>query len=197
MPTPEREEKIRRVLAAKQPDLRVVLEGVTHAHNASAVIRTCDAAGILYLDLVSPNPEVIGFNEAISTGAHKWLEIGIHSSAEDCLSPFKRAGFIIAGTHLRGDAVPFTDFDYTRPVVLVFGSEVEGLSPEALEHVDVNIRIPMLGMVRSLNLSVSVAVVLYEALRQRRASGFFEKTGLSPEEFARLRRKWSGPAGSD
>ncbi len=196
MPTPEREERVRRVLASKQADLRVVLEGVIHSHNASAVIRTCDAAGVLYLDLISPNPELLGFNKSITTGAHKWLEIGIHPSPGDCLPILKNGGFKIVGTHLQGDAVPHTDFDFTQPVALVFGSETEGLSPEALEHVDVNVRIPMLGMVRSLNLSVSVAVVLYEALRQRAATGLKGTRALPQAEHDRLLAKWLGPAGS-
>ena len=79
MPTSERIEKVERVLASRQADLRVVLEGVTLAHNASAVMRTCDAAGVLHLDLIGPNPEALKPNKAISTRADKWLEISVHS----------------------------------------------------------------------------------------------------------------------
>jgi tRNA (guanosine-2'-O-)-methyltransferase len=190
MPTPERIEKVERVLSHRQADLRVVLEGVTIAHNASAVIRTCDAAGVLYLDLVSPNPELLRFNEAISTRADKWLEISVHPSPADCLGPLKKAGFEIVATHLQKDAVPYTDIDLARPTALVFGSEAEGISDECLAYADKVVRIPMLGMVQSLNLSVSVAVILYEALRQRAAKGYFEKSKLPVEEFERLRKKW-------
>jgi tRNA (guanosine-2'-O-)-methyltransferase len=190
MPTPERIEKVDRVLSHRQSDLRVVLEGVTIAHNASAVIRTCDAAGVLYLDLVSPNPELIRFNEAISTRADKWLEIAVHPTPAECLAPLKKAGFEIVATHLQKDSAPYTDVDFARPVALVFGSESEGISEEALAFADKVVRIPMLGMVQSLNLSVSVAVILYEALRQRSAKGYFEKARLSAEEFERLRKRW-------
>ena len=190
MPTPERIEKVNRVLSLRQPDLRVVLEGVTIAHNASAVIRTCDAAGILHLDLVSPNPELLRFNEAISTRADKWLEIAVHSTPAECLAPLKKAGFEIVATHLQKDALPYTDVDFAKPIALVFGSEAEGISDGALAFADKVVRIPMLGMVQSLNLSVSVAVILYEALRQRSAKGYFDKARLSPEEFERLRKKW-------
>jgi tRNA (guanosine-2'-O-)-methyltransferase len=162
MPTPERIEKVERVLSHRQADLRVVLEGVTIAHNASAVIRTCDAAGVLYLDLVSPNPELLRFNEAISTRADKWLEIGVHATPAACLEPLKKAGYEILATHLRKDSVLYTDIDFARPIAIVFGSESEGISEEALAFADRVIRIPMLGMVQSLNLSVSVAVMLYE-----------------------------------
>jgi tRNA (guanosine-2'-O-)-methyltransferase len=192
MPTPERIEKVNRVLSLRQPDLRVVLEGVTIAHNASAVIRTCDAAGILHLDLVSPNPELLRFNEAISTRADKWLEIAVHPTPAECFEPLKKAGFEIVATHLRKDGVPYTDVDFAKPIALVFGSEAAGISEGALAFADKVVRIPMLGMVQSLNLSVSVAVILYEALRQRAAKGYFDKARLPAEEFERLRKKWLG-----
>jgi tRNA (guanosine-2'-O-)-methyltransferase len=190
MPTPERIEKVERVLSSRQADLRVVLEGVTIAHNASAVIRTCDAAGVLYLDLVAPNPELLRFNEAISTRADKWLEIGVHPTPAECLEPLKKAGFEIVATHLQRDAIPYTDIDFARPITLVFGSEAEGISDSCLAFADRVVRIPMLGMVQSLNLSVSVAVMLYEALRQRAAKGYLETARLPAGEFERLRKIW-------
>ena len=190
MPTPERIEKVERVLSHRQADLRVVLEGVTIAHNASAVIRTCDAAGVLYLDLVAPNPELLRFNEAISTRADKWLEIAVHATPADCLEPLKKAGFEIVATHLERDAVPYTDIDFVKPVALVFGSEADGISEDCLAFADKVVRIPMLGMVQSLNLSVSVAVMLYEALRQRTMKGYAGASRLPAEEYARLRKDW-------
>lgn len=190
MPTPERIEKVERVLSHRQADLRVVLEGVTIAHNASAVIRTCDAAGVLYLDLVAPNPELLHFNEAISTRADKWLEIAVHATPAECLEPLKKAGFEIVATHLSPDAVPYTDVDFAKPVALVFGSEAGGISDDCLAFADKVVRIPMLGMVQSLNLSVSVAVMLYEALRQRTMTGYAGASRLPAEEFARLRKEW-------
>jgi tRNA (guanosine-2'-O-)-methyltransferase len=190
MPTPERTAKVERVLARRQSDLRVVLEGVTIAHNASAVIRTCDAAGILHLDLISPNPELVRFNKAITTRADKWLEIGVHGAAAECFGPLKRAGYTIVATHLGKDAIPYTNIDYARPLTLVFGSESEGVSTESLAFADQVVRIPMLGMVQSLNLSVSVAIILYEALRQRAAKGFLDKPRLPAAEFERLKKKW-------
>jgi tRNA (guanosine-2'-O-)-methyltransferase len=190
MPTPERVERVGRVLSQRQADLRVVLEGVTIAHNASAVIRTCDAAGVLYLDLISPNPELLHFNEAISTRADKWLKIAVHPTSAECLEPLKKEGFEIVATHLRQDAVLYTDIDFAKPVALVFGSESEGISDTCLALADKAVRIPMLGMVQSLNLSVSVAVILYEALRQRAAKRYFDKAHLPVEEFDRLRKEW-------
>ncbi len=190
MPTPERIAKVKQVLNRRQPDLRVVLDHVLIAHNASAVLRTCDAAGILYVDLISPNPEAIQFNRAISTRADKWLEISIHKNPADCLKPLKEKGFQIIATHLGPDSLCFRDVDYTLPTVLLFGSEAEGVTPEAIIWADKKIKIPMVGMVQSLNLSVSVGIILYEALRQREALGYFQQRRLSDQEYERLLKKW-------
>ena len=190
MPTPQRIERVKRLLTLRQPDLRVVLEGVAIAHNASAVIRTCDAAGILHLDLVSPNPDLLGINKAISTRAEKWVDVQIHESMGGCLLPLKKKGFKVAVTHLDKDAMSYTDLDYTQPLAVVFGSESEGVSRETLELADLRVRIPMLGMVQSLNLSVSVGVILYEAMKQRRARGFYDRRRLSDKEFETYLRKW-------
>ena len=192
MPTPERIAKVARVLAHRQADLRVVLEGVTNAHNASAVMRTCDAAGVLNLDLIAPNPELLRPNKAISTRADKWLEIAVHATPAACLEPLKKAGYEILATHLGKDSIPYTDIDLARPVVLVFGSESEGISDQALAFADKVVRIPMLGMVQSLNLSVSVAVILYEALRQRTLKGYGDRSRLPAREYERLQAKWLG-----
>jgi len=199
VPTPQRIKRVQRLLSLRQPDLRVVLEGVTIAHNASAVIRTCDAAGILHLDLVSPNPDLLGINKAISTRAEKWVDVHLYDSVGACLSPLKKAGFKVAVTHLERDSLPYTELDYTQPLALVFGSESGGVSREARELADCRIQIPMLGMVQSLNLSVSVGVILYEAMKQRRARGFYDRRRLGDKEFETYLRKWlsSGPEDDD
>lgn len=194
MPTPERIEKVRRLLSHRQPDLRVVLEGVAIAHNASAVIRTCDAAGILYLDIVSPSPDILAINRAISTRAEKWVETRLHASLDECLPALRDKGFKVAVTHLGEGAVPHSALDYTQPLAVVFGSEGSGVSAEALSYADYEIKIPMFGMVQSLNLSVSVGIVLYEAMRQRLAAGFYQRQRLSDEEFDFYFKKWLSPS---
>jgi len=63
LPTKNRIEKVTKVLSCRQPDLRVVLEEVTNTHNASAVVRTCDAAGVLHLDIISSSQEPLLINK--------------------------------------------------------------------------------------------------------------------------------------
>lgn len=192
MPTKERIEKVKKVLFHRQPDLRVVLEEVKNTHNASAVVRTCDAAGILYVDIISSGQEPFPVNEAISTRAEKWLQFHYYTSTRDCLIRLKEKGFKIAATHLSEDSLPYSEVDYTQPTALVFGNEAEGISEEALSLTDYKIKIPMIGMAQSLNLSVSVGIILYEAMKQRLKKGFYKKRRLSLEEFKEYTEKWLG-----
>lgn len=190
MPTEERIAKVRRVLSLRQPDLRVVLEEVANPHNANAVLRTCDAAGILNVDIIGSSQDPLPINKAITTRADKWLNFHFYPTTKDCLIQLKKQGLKIAATHLGEDAVFYTQVDYTQPTAIVFGNESEGISLEARQYADVKIRIPMFGMVQSLNLSVSVGIILYEALIQRLGKGFFESRRLSPEEFEDYLNKW-------
>jgi tRNA (guanosine-2'-O-)-methyltransferase len=190
VPTKERIEKVKRVLSLRQPDLRVVLEEVKNTHNASAVVRSCDAAGILYVDIISADEEPFPVNEAISTRAEKWIQFQYYTSASDCLNSLKKEGIKIAATHISEDSLPYTDLDYTQPMAIVFGNEAEGLSEEALALADYKIKIPMIGMTQSLNLSVSVGIILYEAMKQRREKGLYNEKRLSPDEFNAYMKKW-------
>jgi tRNA (guanosine-2'-O-)-methyltransferase len=190
MPTEERIAKVRRVLSLRQPDLRVVLEEVANPHNANAVLRTCDAAGILNVDIIGSSQDPLPINKAITTRADKWLNFHFYPTTKDCLIQLKKQGLKIAATHLGEDAVFYTQVDYTQPTAIVFGNESEGISLEARQYADVKIKIPMFGMVQSLNLSVSVGIILYEALSQRLGKGFFESRRLSPEEFEDYLNKW-------
>jgi len=190
MPTRQRIEKVRRILSLRQPDLRVVLEEIKNTHNASAVVRTCDAAGILNVDIISSSREPFPLNEAISTRAEKWIQFRFYSSATECLTKLKKQGYKIAGTSLAEDSIPYTALNYTQPLAIVFGNESEGISEEALSLSDYRIKIPMLGMVQSLNLSVSAGIILYEAMKQRLEKGFYKQRRLSSKEFEEYSEKW-------
>ena len=190
MPTEERTGKVERVLSFRQPDLHIVLEEVTNTHNASAVARTCDAAGILYLDIISANKEPFPVNKAISTRAEKWLHFTYFRSTRICLTQLKKNGFQIVVTQPGDHSLPYTDIDYTQPMAVVFGNESEGVSNDALELADNVVKIPMFGMAQSLNLSVSVGIILYEALRQRLQKNEKGQSYLSKKEIETFRKKW-------
>lgn len=142
------------------------------------------------MDVISAEQETFPVNEAISTRAEKWIQFQYYTSASDCLNSLKKKGVKIAATHISEDSLPYTSLDYTQPMAIVFGNEAEGLSAEALALADYKIKIPMIGMAQSLNLSVSVGIILYEAMKQRGEKGFYKEKRLPPDKFEAYMKKW-------
>ena len=189
--TDRRQGRVAAVLARRQPDLTVVLENVHDPHNVSAVLRSCDAVGVLRVHTIyteEERPE--GFARTSSASAAKWVDAVHHESVESCYAALRAAGFAIVATAVRPDSTDLYDLDLTRPTALVFGNEQRGASEAAVAGADARCVIPMMGMVQSLNISVACAVTLYEALRQRRAGGAYAAPKLSEGELAALEGDW-------
>jgi tRNA (guanosine-2'-O-)-methyltransferase len=185
-----RVEKIRQVLARRQPGLTVVMENIHDPHNVSAVFRTCDAVGVMQVELLYTVEKFPRIGKKSSSSANKWLERRQHTSVDACFRTLREEGFQIYATHLGTGTVSLYDLDLTKKVALVFGNEHRGVSKEAAEKADANFQIPMLGMIQSLNVSVAAAVSLYEALRQRIACGKTKERALSQAEFDALFDDW-------
>jgi tRNA (guanosine-2'-O-)-methyltransferase len=182
--TERRREKFERVIAARRPDLTLVLEDIHDPHNVSAVLRSADAVGIPAVHLVYGSEQFPKLGKKSSASATKWVGRTKHSSIRGCYDALRLDGFTICATHLGKGAVSLYDLDLTGRVAIVFGNEHRGVSPEAAELADVNFRIPMVGMIESLNVSVACAVTLYEAFRQRLERG---QKKLSPKDRKLLR----------
>ncbi|MDE2934067.1 MAG: RNA methyltransferase [Chloroflexota bacterium] len=192
MPTPERVQRYRDVAARRQRGV-VVLEDIHDPHNAEAVFRSCDAFGFqrvcLIFDEEEPfDPRRVG--KLSSSSANKWLDFEVYSSAKECLDVLHREGFEVVATVAEGEAEEVFATELTAPrIAVMLGNENRGLSHEAVALADRRLTIPMAGMVRSLNLSVTAAIVLFEVTRQRGQAGM-ESYLFSPEErdalFARL-----------
>ena len=105
--------------------------------------------------------------------------------------------FQLIAAHISDDALHYREIDYTQPTALVVGTELFGVSTGALAHVDRQIRIPMMGMSQSLNVSVACSIVLYEAQRQRQAAGMYGKSRLDEATRNRLRFEWLHPILAD
>lgn len=177
------------VLSRRQPDLTVVLENVHDPHNIGAVLRSCDAVGVLTVHLVYTVEELPKLSRITSASAVKWLDVVAHPSIDACYAALREQGFTIYATHLDAASRELYDLDLTAPVAFVFGNEQRGVTDEALHGADGSFVIPMMGMVQSLNISVACAVSLYDALRQRRATGAYDRPKLPADEIdARLAR---------
>jgi tRNA (guanosine-2'-O-)-methyltransferase len=190
--TERRHQRIRRVLERRQPDLTVVLENVHDPHNVSAVLRSCDAVGILRVHTIYTveQPPERAYARTISASAAKWIDVERHDSVDACYARLRAEGFRILATALTEESEQFYDLDLTRPVALVFGNEMRGVSEEAVSHADGSVEIPMRGMIESLNISVACAVTLFEAARQRAVSGAYDTPKLSDVELLHLSEDW-------
>ena len=188
---PQRLRKLIEILLRRQKDLIVFSENVKNEHNFSAIIRTCDAVGVLNIYYTYEGNKTKIYNEHITMGSHKWVFLHKVDDAVKTLRELKEKGFQVVATRLVGNSVHFREVDYTKPTVIVVGNELEGVSEEVAKEADFNVVIPMYGMAQSLNVSVATAVLLYEAERQRAAKGFYEKPQLSIDEIKAILKKWA------
>lgn len=171
----DRSEKIYACVSRRQPSLSIVLENVHDPHNVSAVLRSCDAVGVMDVHLVYHSgqsfPEL---GEKSSASARKWVLTHKHSSIDECYDYLRKEGKKILTTGMSNEARSLYTIDFTEPIAIVFGNEHAGVSEEAILKADGNMLIPQVGMIQSLNISVACAVTLYEAFRQRSLNGMYD-----------------------
>lgn len=189
--TPERKEKILRVLHHRQSDLAVVMENVHDPHNISAVMRTCDAVGIQDIYILNTKiPRHEKFGAKSSSSAAKWLTVHQYEDAQLCFADLRSRYQKILTTHLSSDAVSLYDIDFTHSIALVFGNEHAGVSEEIRALADGNFIIPQMGIIQSLNISVACAVSIYEACRQKKIAGHYDRVSMSADRQAQILGEW-------
>jgi len=189
--TERRTNKIKSVLLARQDSLKIVLENIHDPHNVSAIFRTCDAAGIPKATLLYNIEKFPKIGKKSSASAFKWVEKEKYKTVEECYGALHMEGFKIYASHISDDAKNLYDLDLTEKVALVLGNEHRGISEEAAKLADERFVIPMYGMVQSLNVSVSAAITIYEALRQRTQKGMYSASEISQQELEEKINNWS------
>jgi tRNA (guanosine-2'-O-)-methyltransferase len=132
-----------------------------------------------------------------SGGAGKWVKVCTHRDLNSAISELRGRGMQIAAAHLDDEAVDYREVDFTRPTAVMLGAELEGISPAGLDQTDVNLLVPMAGMVQSLNVSVAAAVILFEARRQRQAAGLYDRRRIDEAVYARTLFEWCHPQVAD
>ena len=154
-------------LHLKDNPLIAVLESVEKPGNLGAVLRTCDAAGADALIICDPRTDLYNPNLIrASIGAVFTVPTAVCTTAQ-AISFLKSKGIRILTAQLQ-DSSLYYDCPMTKGTAIVMGTEATGLSDKWRQAADAHIRIPMLGKLDSLNVSVSAAILLYEAVRQRK-----------------------------
>ena len=152
------------------PALFVVLDHITDPHNAGAIIRSAECAGAH--GIVIPERRAAGVNATVrkaAAGAAAHIPVARVSNVAEAVRKLKKANVWVAGADAGPGSVELTRADFSRDLALVIGAEGAGLSQLVKRECDYLVGIPMLGQVASLNASVAAGVLLYEAVRQRRA----------------------------
>jgi 23S rRNA (guanosine2251-2'-O)-methyltransferase len=154
-----------------RPALFVVLDHVTDPHNAGAIVRSAECAGATAVIL--PERRSAGINPTVrksSAGATAYVPIARVANVAQAVRTLKKAGIWVYGAALDPRAKPYTEAPLAGDVALVIGAEGEGIAQLVKRECDGLLEIPLLGRVGSLNASVAAGILLYEAVRQRRAA---------------------------
>ena len=149
-----------------EPPLLVALDGVTDPHNLGAVVRSAEAMGAH--GVVLPQRRSAGLTGSaakVAAGALEHLPVARVVNLNRSLEKLKDSGYRVIGLASEGD-VTLTDADLSGPLVLVTGSEDQGLSLLTRRHCDQLVRIPLRGVTPSLNASVATALCVYEVARR-------------------------------
>ncbi|MFA5480991.1 MAG: 23S rRNA (guanosine(2251)-2'-O)-methyltransferase RlmB [Bacilli bacterium] len=151
----------------KKYPLIVILDELKDPHNLGAIIRTCDAFDVD--GIIIKKYEQVPLNATVakvSTGAIDFVKVAVVSNLSNVLNKLKEAGFWIIASDGQGDA-SYRDIDYLRSIALILGSEGKGVSRLLLERSDYVVKVPMLGHVNSLNVSVAAGILLSEIVAKR------------------------------
>lgn len=168
-PTEEELEKVRQT----RQEIYIVLDDILDTYNIGSVFRLADAVGAKKILLCKrsetpPNHRI----KKASVGTWQWVEWEYSASTVDAISNLKSqiSNLRVIGVELDEKAVDYTKADYTLPIALVVGHESNGISPEVLNMCDTIVQLPQLGINKSLNVMVSLGIVLYEVLEKTQNS---------------------------
>jgi len=196
--TENKQTKINEVLSNRTRQLTVVLENLYQAHNASAVIRSCDCFGVQDLYVIE-NSYTFSVNKGVVMGSSKWVDIHRYNETDDnteaCLINLKKQGYKIAATTLRPGSIPIHEIDLTQKTALLFGTEEIGLTETAHELADEMVYIPMCGFTQSLNISVSAAICLHQLMNTLKSSEI--NWQLSEHERLAIELEWLAKSASN
>lgn len=174
MITENRKGKFREVISRRTRHLTIVLEDIFQPHNASAVLRTCDCFGVQNVHIIE-NRNKYEVNPDVALGASKWLSLFKYNKTGDntaaCLEQLKAQGYRIVATTPHESGYTPESLPLSQKVALVFGTELEGLTPAAISMADDFVKVPMVGFTESLNISVSAAILLHTLTGRIRTEG--------------------------
>ncbi|NJL13352.1 MAG: RNA methyltransferase [Microscillaceae bacterium] len=191
--TPSRQALLKRVLAQRTRYLTVVLEEAYQAHNAGAVVRSCEAFGLQEVYVIDKYHRTESAWQ-LSRGAAKWVNINVYEGGgegrQQCWESLKQKGYQVVVATPHQAQKDLASFVPTQRTAFWFGSEKKGISTDILQKAEGYLHIPIYGFVESFNVSVAVALVLQamvDKIRQLPDCPW----PLNPEEQNALMLEWT------
>lgn len=154
-------------LKDKENPLVVILDGIEDPHNFGAILRSCEAMGVD--GVVVPKHGSCPLNSTVaktSTGAIELVKVCEVTNLNNAIKKLKNIGFWVVGAEAT-NSIDYRSVDYSGKMALVVGSEGKGISRLVIENCDYKVKMPMVGKINSLNVSVACAVLLYQVYNNR------------------------------
>lgn len=163
----ETEDLLTSVFEKGRIPLVLLLDRITDVRNFGAIARGAECAGVDFIIIPSRGAAQIN-GDAIKTsaGALHRLKVCREDNLKTTLEFLKESGLQIISCHEKTESLIY-DADFTKPTAIIMGSEENGISNEYLKRSDLQVKIPMVGKIASLNVSVATGIVLFEAVKQR------------------------------
>jgi len=189
--TLSRKKKIDSLLSKRTRQVAVVLEDVYQTHNTGAILRSCEGFGVQDVYSIQKRNEFV-VNNNVAAGSSKWLDIFQYtnekeSSLATCSKALKEKGYSLVATSPHA-TMTLDQLPLDTKYAFFFGTEGNGLTKEAIDIADQLVSIPMYGFTESFNISVSVALTLYDITTRLRNSSIDWK--LTEEEQILLKLDW-------
>lgn len=186
--TSARLEKIEQYSKQSSDFILPVLQDVYQFRNAAAIVRSVEACGFHKIVALEERNE-FNPNLTVTKGAETWVEVEKMKADLSSLQEIKDRGYELVSVSLENNAVELPDFEINSPVALLFGTELKGVSKEALALSDRTLSIPMFGFTKSYNVSVAAGICLYELKQKLLRSG--RPFTLSEEKQLELKIRWA------
>ncbi|MGZ3920771.1 MAG: TrmH family RNA methyltransferase [Bacteroidia bacterium] len=187
----ERLKRFDEVIAERIGHMHIVLEDIYQAHNASAVLRSVDCFGIQNVHFIE-NKNNMKISADVAMGSSNWLTIHRHTKAEnntrETLLHLKNLGYKIVATTPHKDDYTIDTLPVNDKIALVFGTEIDGITPDVYELADEFVKIPMYGFTESFNISVCAALCMYELTTRMRKT--VKNFSLSEDEQTDVYLEW-------
>ncbi len=186
--TPERFETLRTTIARRTYQMTILSENTFHSQNASALMRYCEAFGLQRMHAIEELCDFKTYADIVR-GTDKWVDLERYTNTKDAVAQLKAEGYrIVATTPHMQDSTPETFDVGAGKFALVFGTEHAGISQEIIDEADEFLKIPMCGMVESLNVSASASILIY--MLSERMRNTTEGWELSEVEQSEVLYRW-------